>query len=162
MNRISNREECAVADGTGASEPRIFGLHLQGKSVSSVESVLRARLDDLAQAMRERNVDKVMSFYAPDVMVFDVRPPLNVCGANSYRRNFMRWFAMFEGPLQFEYKDLRIVPGEGTAFCHYLSLVSGSTPVSTSGYWVRGTTCFEQREGEWLITHEHVSMPAVM
>jgi ketosteroid isomerase-like protein len=29
----------------------------------------------------------------------------------------------------------------------------------TSGYWARGTTCFERREGEWLVTHEHISMP---
>ena len=31
-----------------------------------------------------------------------------------------------------------------------------------TGYWVRGTTCFERRDGEWLVTHEHISMPAPM
>ncbi len=63
----------------------------------------------------------------------------------------------------FEFKDLRIAPGEGAAFCHYLALVSGARPGGrTSGYWVRGTTCFEQRDGQWLVTHEHISMPAPM
>jgi len=159
MNRITEREERAAAQLE--PEPRILNLHLHGKSVSSIEAVIRLRIDELAQAIRDRNIDRVMSLYATDVVVFDVRPPLEVRGAQSYRRNFERWFAPFEGPIQFEYKDLRIVPGEGAAFCHFLSLVSGSTPGRTSGYWVRGTTCFEQREGQWLITHEHISMPTV-
>jgi ketosteroid isomerase-like protein len=29
-----------------------------------------------------------------------------------------------------------------------------------TGDWVRGTTCFERRDGEWLVTHEHISLPA--
>ena len=104
------------------------------------------RVDELAQAIRDKNIDHLMTFYSPDVAVFDVRPPLDTRGTGEYRKNFERWFASFEGPLGFEFKDLRIAPGEGAAF--------------TSGYWVRGTTCFEQRDGRWLVTHEHISMPA--
>jgi ketosteroid isomerase-like protein len=74
-----------------------------------------------------------------------------------------QWFASFEGPLGFEHHALRIMPGEGAAFCHYLSLVSGARADGhITGYWVRGTTCFEQRAGQWLVTHEHISMPASM
>ena len=34
-----------------------------------------------------------MTFYANDVVVFDVRPPLDTRGADAYRQNFERWFA---------------------------------------------------------------------
>jgi len=58
---------------------------------------------------------------------------------------------------------MMFVPGESSAFCHYLALVTGTRPdARRSGYWVRGTTCFERRDGEWLVTHEHISMPAPM
>ena len=94
------------------------------------------------------------------MVAFDVRPPLNTRGTGAYRKNFEQWFASFEGPLGFELHDLRVVPGEGAAFCHYLALVSGARPGGrSSGYWVRGTTCFERLDGEWLVTHEHISMP---
>ena len=102
-----------------------------------------------------------MTFYARDVVAFDVRPPLDTHGASSYRQNFERWFASFDGPLSFDYVELRVVPGESIAFCHYLALVVGSRREGrTSGYWVRGTTCFERRDGDWLVTHEHISMPS--
>jgi len=132
-----------------------------GKTSMSVEAVLRHRIDALVQAIRDRDVDRVMTFYAHDVAVFDVRPPLDLRGTEIYRQNFERFFSMFEGPLSFELANLRVVPGEPAAFCHYLGLVTGTRPGGhrTSGYWVRGTTCFERRDGEWLVTHEHVSMP---
>ena len=164
MNPTPDREERAA--GERAQTPtgqRILGMSPDGKSGASIEVVLRRRIDALAQAIRDKNLDELMTFYASDVLVFDVHPPLEVRGAGAYRRNLKHWFGSFEGPLGFEFKDLRVAPGEGAAFCHYLGLVSGARPDGRrSGYWVRGTTCFERREGEWRVTHEHISMPSAM
>ena len=157
MNRITEREERA------SSQQRIVSTSPDGKTGSSVEVVLRKRIDDLSQAIRDKNIERLLAFYAADVVVFDVRPPLDTRGADAYRKNFERWFGAFEGPLGFDLKDLRIVPGEGAAFCHYLSQVTG-TPrgARETTYWIRGTTCFECRDGEWLISHEHISVPKEM
>ena len=134
-----------------------------GKSAASIEEVLRHRIEELSQAIRNKDIERLMSFYSSNVVAFDVRPPLEARGADSYRGNFERWFDSFEGPISFELKNLRVVPGEPTAFCHYLSLIVGAKPGGgTVGYWARGTTCFERRDGEWLVTHEHISMPAQM
>ena len=134
-----------------------------GTTASSIDAILRQRIDGLAQAIRDKNIDHLMTFYAKDVIVFDARPPLDTRSADEYRHSFERWFGSFEGPIGFKYKDLRVVPGEGTAFCHYLGLVTGARPDGRkSGYWVRGTTCFERHAGEWLVTHEHISMPTAL
>ena len=104
-----------------------------------------------------------MTFYDRDVEVFDLRASLNVLGASAYRNNLEQWFDSFEGPLGFELHNLRVAPGEPTAFCHYLALITGARPGGRiSGYWVRGTTGFERRGDEWLVTHEHISQPAAM
>jgi len=154
MNRISEREP---------SNQRILRMTAEGLTGSSIESVLRRRIDDLTQAIRDKNLDHLMTFYAANVVVFDLHPPLDVRGADAYRENFERWFASFEGPLDFELHNLRVTPGEPAAFCHYLGLITGARPGGRkSGYWVRGTTCFERREGEWLVSHEHISTPARM
>ena len=164
MNRITEREERAARDLTPDAAQRIVRMTPDGKTGTSIEVVLRNRIDALAQAIRDRDVDHLMTFYARDVEVFDVRPPLDVQGRDAYRKNFERFFGMFQGPLNYELNDLRVVPGEPAAFCHYLGLVSGTRPDGhrTSGYWVRGTTCFERRDGEWIVTHEHISMPVTI
>jgi ketosteroid isomerase-like protein len=165
MNRITEREDRAARDAAAESAgARILRMTPDGKTGTSMEVVLRNRIDALAQAIRDRNVDHLMTFYARDVEVFDVRPPLDVHGSDAYRQNFERFFGMFQGSLNFELNNLRVVPGEPAAFCHYLGLVSGTRPNGhqTSGYWVRGTTCFERRDGEWIVTHEHISMPVTI
>jgi len=164
MNRISDHESPAAVDrAREPSDQRILSMSPDGQPGASIESVLRRRIEALAQAIRDKNLEHLMTFYDRDVEVFDLRASLNVVGASAYRNNFEHWFESFEGPLGFELHNLRIAPGEPTAFCHYLALVTGARPGGrTSGYWVRGTTGFERRGGEWLVTHEHISQPAAM
>lgn len=161
MNRITDREDRAERErGVDSAEQRILSMTSDGLNGASIQSVLRRRLNELAQAIRDKNLERLMSFYERDVEVFDVRSSLNVTGASAYRNNFEHWFDSFEGPIDFEMHSVRIVSGEPAAFCHYLALVTGARPGGrTSGYWVRGTTCFERRNGEWLVTHEHISVP---
>jgi ketosteroid isomerase-like protein len=154
MDRVIERE---------TPEQRILSMTADGLTGSSIETVLRRRIEELTQAIRDKDVDRLMSFYSRDVVVFDLHPPLDARGAASYRESFEQWFASFEGPLAFELHKLRVVPGEPAAFCHYLALITGARPGGrTSGYWVRGTTCFERRDGEWLVSHEHISTPSRM
>jgi ketosteroid isomerase-like protein len=150
--------ESAAGEGARADQ-RILRMAPDGRGSASIEAVLRRRMQDIADAIRDKDVDRLMTFYARDVVVFDLRPPLDTRGADAYRQNFERWFEAFEGPLSFELKNLRVVPGESTAFCHYLALIVGTKPGRVTGYWARGTTCFQRRNGEWLVTHEHISMP---
>jgi len=145
------------------SDQRILSMTPGGYPGDSTKSILRRRLEAMGQAIRDKDLDQLMTFYDRDVEVFDLRASLNVTGGGAYRNNFESWFDSFEGPLGFELHNLRIVPGEPTAFCHYLALIVGAGPGGRiSGYWVRGTTGFERRGGEWLVTHEHISQPAAM
>jgi ketosteroid isomerase-like protein len=160
MHPIS--EQSRRAD-SARSEQRILRMSPDENSGSSVVATLRHRIEELAQAIRDKDIDRLMTFYASDVVVFDVRPPLDTRGADAYRHNFKRWFDSFKGPISFDLKNLRVVPGETAAFCHYLGLIVGSREDGrTSGYWARGTTCFERQDGQWLVTHEHISMPTAM
>jgi ketosteroid isomerase-like protein len=164
MNQTGEQFESPNGDGRSvATQQRILRMSVERKTERSIESVLHERIEALAQAIRDKDVDRVMSFYAKDVVVFDVRPPLDVRGADGYRKNFERWFASIEGPMGFDFLDLSISAGEGASFCHYLAHITGTRPGDrTVDYWVRGTSCFERWNGHWLITHEHISMPAHM
>jgi ketosteroid isomerase-like protein len=161
MDPTTDPESHPSGRGHASSEQRILRMTPDREAATSTGAVIRGRIDALAQAIRAKDLAELMTFYARDVEVFDVRSSRNVPGAAAYRNNFEHWFASFQGPLGFELHNLRVVPGDNAAFCHYLALVTGERPGGrTSGYWVRGTTCLERREGEWLVTHEHISMPA--
>ena len=165
MTPITDLENSAAADRAHerSEQQRILSMTPDGQAGESIKSVHRRRIEALAQAIRDKDLDQLMTFYDRDVEVFDVRASLNVTGAGAYRNNLEEWFGSLKGPLGFELHNLRIVPGEGAAFCHYLALVSGARPGGrAAGYWVRGTTGFERRDGEWLVTHEHISQPASM
>jgi len=127
------------------------------------DSSVRDRVASLAQAIRDKDVDSLMTHYAPDVVAYDVMPPMAVLSAADYRKNFERWFATMRGPIDYEMNDLRISMSESHAFCHCVSHVRGTrTNGEKADYWVRVTTCFQKANGQWLVGHEHVSMPGEM
>jgi ketosteroid isomerase-like protein len=127
------------------------------------DTSLRNRIETLAQAIRVKDIDALMTHYAPDVVAYDVMPPFFVQGATDYRKNFERWFDSMQGPIDYEMNGLRVSESESHAFCHALSHVKGTRKNGENAdYWVRVTTCFQKANGQWLIGHEHVSMPVEM
>jgi uncharacterized protein (TIGR02246 family) len=132
-------------------------------TASTDDTQIRERLRAWTRALHAGDLDALMVLYAPDVVTFDLMPPHQVPDAAHYRKNFERWFAAMPGPIDYEIHDLRIAQSGDTAFCHCLGHVQG-TRVSgeKADYWVRVTVGFQKRNGDWLITHDHVSMPLDM
>ena len=125
------------------------------------EEKIRQMIDEWISAVKDKDVDRLMALYADDVVVYDVPPPLQQRGAEAHRQNFEKWFAGMPGRTTSAIRDLRIVAGETIAFAHCLSHISNARPDGKAGVdnWVRVTVCFEKRDGAWLVTHEHTSMP---
>jgi ketosteroid isomerase-like protein len=131
--------------------------------LSGNEAAIRARIDSLAEAIRNKNLDQVMWHYASDVVVYDLLPPLDVRGIGKYRRNFEKWFATMAGRIHYEMLDVTISADDTHSFVHCLSHVTGArTGGGRADYWVRVTSGWRKVDGQWLITHEHISMPTMM
>ena len=127
---------------------------------SNDEAAIRERLERWTQALHDKDLDALMALYAPDVVTFDLMPPSQVRGTDRYRRNFEHWFAALPGPIDYRTRDLRVVVDGNVAFCHGLSHVGGIRADGASAdYWVRVTVGFEKRGGDWLMVHDHISMP---
>jgi ketosteroid isomerase-like protein len=104
-----------------------------------------------------------MSHYAPDILVFDLVTPLQYKGADAYRKNQEEWFATWQGPIGYEIRDSTITVGDDVAFSHSLNRIYGKrTNGEDTDVWVRVTAGFRKIDGNWLITHEHVSVPFYM
>jgi ketosteroid isomerase-like protein len=91
---------------------------------------------------------------------FDVAPPLRHVGAEAKLRNWVEAFTTFQHPLGYEVRDLTITVGGDVAFAHSLNRLSGTLKNGNmGGSWVRATYCFRKIDGNWLIAHDHVSVP---
>jgi ketosteroid isomerase-like protein len=119
-----------------------------------------ALLDSRVEACRAKDIDRLMSLYAPDSIYFDVVPPLQFEGAEAIRRNFLRWFDEYEGPIGLETSHQSMLVSGDVAFAHMLHRDSGTRKNGdNSAIWLRSTVCCQRRNGAWLITHEHISLP---
>ena len=126
----------------------------------STESEVRALLENQSAAMRAKDIDRLMAVYSPDVIYFDVVPPLQFAGAAALRGRFLQWFDGWKSPIGLEIRDLHIVASGDVAVAHWFSRASGTLRNGRDvGSWVRVTSCCQRSSHSWLITHEHVSWP---
>jgi len=127
---------------------------------ATAEAQIRKLIDDQANAVRARDINGSMSSYAPDVVTFDVVNPLQKIGLDAGRKRAEEWFASFQGPIGYEIRDLSITTGDDVAFCHSLNRVNGTkTDGGEIDMWWRATVCYRKIDGNWMITHEHSSVP---
>jgi ketosteroid isomerase-like protein len=123
-------------------------------------SDIRDVLDSWINACQAKDIDRLMSLYAADIVYFDVVPPLQFTGPDQVRRNFLRWFDEYDGPIGLEVRDLSVVESADVAFANMVVLDSGTRNNGIEGTVpVRATVCLRRSSDEWLITHEHISIP---
>ena len=127
------------------------------------EAQIRQLIGDRTEAIRAKDVDAAMASYAPDLLLFDLAPPLQYRVAAVNRKSLKEWFASFQGPVGYEIRDLTVAASDEVAFGHGLSHMSGTrTDGTETDVWVRTTLCLRRIDGKWMITHEHVSVPFEM
>lgn len=124
------------------------------------DAAIRRRIDDLVAAVGARDLDRLRGLYAPDVVSFDVEPPLRHVGVAAKVSNWTRAFSAFR-ELAYDVRDLTVAVGGDIAFGHCLGRMRGTLNDGTpaGGMWVRGTFCLRKVGGTWLVVHDHASVP---
>ena len=130
---------------------------------SADETQIRALLDNWAKAMHDRDIVGIMSMYepGPNLVVFDIVPPLRYLGFEAYKNDYVSFLAQYQGPVSVEYRDMQVVASSSVAFVTLLEHMSGTlTNGQKSEMWVRVTSGFRKIHGRWRDVHDHVSVPA--
>ena len=124
------------------------------------EAEIKRVIESGVEALRAKDIDGIMSFYVPELVSFDIVPPLRYVGADAYRKRWEETFSSFQGPIGYEIHDLSITVGDDVAFTHSLNRRSGTmNNGQKTDLWLRSTACFRKINGKWLIVHTHVSVP---
>jgi ketosteroid isomerase-like protein len=125
------------------------------------EAVVRQRVEDHARAVSAKDLNRVMSLYAPGIVSFDLHPPLRYAGIDNKRRAWQVFFATYPASLGYEVRDVEVITDGGLAFVRSLNHVRGAVASGhVTDLWLRWTACFRRIDGVWLVVHDHVSVPA--
>jgi ketosteroid isomerase-like protein len=139
-----------------------IGVGTVVQAASGDEASIRALESSLATAAMAKDVNAIMKVYMPgeSLVVFDVVPPREYVGAKAYAKDWSDFLGMFKGPLKFEIGDLSVSVSGTMGFSHSIQRITGTDskgqPVDLT---VRVTDVYRKIKGNWLIVHEHVSVP---
>ncbi|MER7606528.1 nuclear transport factor 2 family protein [Nocardioides sp. NPDC127503] len=129
-------------------------------SAAGEETAIRRQIEKVVEGLRAKDLDALREPYAPDVVSFDVEPPLQHVGIEAKLANWARVFQVFE-TVDYELRDLTLTIGADVAFGHAFGRLSGAMKngVATAGMWVRVTYGLRKIDGSWRIAHDQVSVP---
>ena len=125
------------------------------------EALIRQRIEDCAKALNAKDIDGVMSLFAPNMVSFDIVAPLRYVGADGKRRAWQGAFAALRGPIAYEVRDLNVTTHGELAFVHSLNHLNATLASGQiTDLWLCWTACLRRIDGVWLVVHDHVSVPA--
>jgi uncharacterized protein (TIGR02246 family) len=137
-----------------AKQPYLAKDLIMEKDRATNEAAIRDLIDGYVKAIRTKDIDGVMSVYAPDLVAFDVVPPLQCVGADAYRKVWQEFFETFQSPIPYEIRDLTITAGDDMAFSHSFNRNNGTMKNGQKvDLWLRWTACYRKIKGEWRIAH---------
>jgi uncharacterized protein (TIGR02246 family) len=127
------------------------------------EGLVREVINQWFNAAKAKDVDKLLSLYSDDAVVFAPMGNLKLNGRDEIRPVISEFLDKFDGNISANNQDLKIVAGDDTAFAYMITKISGKgrdgKPLDMT---TRATVGFERRQGRWFATHEHASFPVDM
>jgi uncharacterized protein (TIGR02246 family) len=124
------------------------------------EAAIRELIERFAQAFRDKDVRGVMAPFGPDIVSFDILPPLQTVGAATFVTHWQQFFESHQGSIHVEFPDIRIATAGDVAFSFCVHRIKGTLKGGQqTDWWLRWTACYRKTDGRWWIVHEHVSVP---
>jgi ketosteroid isomerase-like protein len=84
--------------------------------LSKDEVDIRKLIERWAKAVRDGDRTGICTDHVPDILMFDVPPPLFSQGLDSYMATWERFLSWSEQPVKFDLHDMRIIAGKDVAF----------------------------------------------
>jgi len=126
------------------------------------KAAIQALEDTYNEGFNSKDVDKVMSVYAPGkaLFVFDVVPPREYTSWEAYKKDFEGLFSAFPGPMKNTISGQTIHVVGSIAYGHNIQTGEFTGKDGAKMKVVARTTdIYRKINGKWLIVEEHNSVP---
>jgi ketosteroid isomerase-like protein len=134
----------------------------KSRSAPEEEVQVRELIELWIAAVRRRDFAGIIQDHSADIVMFDVPPPFQSRGIEAYKKTWDLFFACSGDPVAFGITEMNITAGSDVAFvfatmrCDEPESDGGRKPLN-----FRLTIGLRKIGGQWLVTHEHHSIPAV-
>lgn len=125
------------------------------------EVAIRELVENWADAARRRDLSAILLNHSANILMFDVPPPLASRGIDEYRKTWDLFFSWARDPVVFDISEIDITADDHVAFVVALMRCAGT---ERNGQAVeldfRLTIGLRKIDDQWIVVHEHHSIPA--
>jgi uncharacterized protein (TIGR02246 family) len=125
------------------------------------EVAIRELVDNWANGVRRKDLSAILLNHSANMLMFDVPPPLASKGIEAYRKTWDLFFSWARDPVVFDINEIDITAGDDVAFVTALMRCAGT---ERSGQAIeldfRLTIGLRKIDDQWIVVHEHHSIPA--
>jgi ketosteroid isomerase-like protein len=124
---------------------------------------IRALLEAWADAVRRHDDPAILAHHEPDMVMFDLPPPLQCMGIKAYEQTWDLFFRYHKPGTAFDFQELAVTAGQDVAFAVAIMRCGpgcSSNPAEKDGFLFRLTVGLRKVDSDWRIAHEHHSVPA--
>ena len=132
----------------------------ENRSRSGEEAAIRKVVEDWASAVRKRDLPAVLRNHSTDILMFDVPPPFQSKGIEAYKKTWDLFFSCTPNPAVFDIKDMQVTAGSEVAFVSAVMQCTEAKGGDDVELDFRLTIGLRKVDGQWVIVHEHHSVPA--
>ena len=130
-----------------------------GNTPTTHDAQIRQLIAAQQRAICAKDVDQIMSHYATDIILFDVKPPFQTKGKDAVRQVWKDCLLYFPASSEMETRDLTITVNDDLAASHWLFRFKGEQDHPAMQMWMRATAVCQKNQDNWQILHEHISVP---
>ncbi len=127
---------------------------------TSIENQIIDRVRSWAATFETKDVDGMMTYYVDGqgFSAFDLMPPIEFRGGPMWRANWVSFFDAWS-ELALEFAGEEVEANQDLSVYRAMVRLVGVMHGQSVDMWVRQTNCFRLVDGEWLMFHDHVSVP---
>lgn len=123
------------------------------------KKAILAKREKWRKTFEAKSVDDIMTYYTPDILSYDLMAPIQFEGESMWRDNWVNFFKSFND-IELTFEDLTVFQSGDLATIRGLTRLKCTTPDGGKiDMWSRETNVMRKINGEWLIVHDHVSVP---
>jgi len=125
------------------------------------EVAIHELMERWASAVRAKDFEGIVSNHSSDMLMFDVPPPFQSRGLDEYIQTWITFFEWAPEPVKFEISEMKVTAGTDLAVvAASMRCGGGETTGEKAELAFRLTVGLRKVNSEWIIFHEHHSVPA--
>lgn len=130
-------------------------------NTTTEEAAIRELVESWARAVRAKNLEGILANHSTDMLMFDLPPPMQSKGIEAYKKTWDLFFSWSDDPVVFDIKHMDITAGTDVAFVAALMRCVGTEKNRERiELEFRLTIGLRKIGGQWMVLHEHHSIPA--